>query len=176
MQLLIDQALGAYELPRCVQVRGTLDPALPLAVVSQAPRLQNAGRAELLRRAREIVRRVDGGMFGDRNLQAPEQRLLVQPVLGNLERRARRTDGGQLRERCERLAGDVLPVEGEHVAEHGELFEERGVLERPEQTRRDLGTRRVRVSIEERAVEAQWIACERQHAPELSRSHDANVR
>jgi len=114
-------------------------------------------------------------MLGHRNFQPFEQGLLVQAILRDLERGARRTNGRQLRQRRESLARDVLPVEGQHIALRSELLEKISVLERAGKARRHLSAGSIRAPIEERAADAQGIPGKRQHAPQLSRPHDADV-
>ena len=97
---------------------------LTLAVVAQAAGLQHAGHPDIASRAHKVIAAVDRGVPRHRNPQSGEQCLLVQSVLRRFERCTRRSDHRQALERSQRGAGDVFPVEGQHVAargEHGKL-------------------------------------------------------
>ena len=112
-ELLVDQRHGAERLPRGCGVCRLAHMVLAAAVVTQSSRLEHAGQADLRDRGLEIGERVDRRERRRRNLQLPEQRLLVQPVLRGAERRDRRQERfrcGDLRDRRDR---HVLDVEGD---------------------------------------------------------------
>ncbi len=117
---------------------GALDDELPLAVIAQATSLEDTRNPELADRLFELFFVIDRGVRGDRNFQAGEQSFFVQPILGHLQRGARRPNRRQLLQRRERFARNVFPIECNHVASRRQLDEGGLILQRADQDGRHL--------------------------------------
>ncbi len=108
------------------------------------------------------------------NLELLEELLFEHAILRGGERIDRRADERFVRQRAQRIDGDVLPIEGEHLGVARELAEQLRVRELADDLRRHLAGRRALRRIEEQEVEAERIARQREHAAELAGAHDAD--
>src|SRR6185437_15537291 len=121
---------------------------LTLAVVTQAPRFEYAGQPQPAGGLNQLPLAVDRRVRGHGDAQFGKQRFLREAVLGDFQRRARRPDLREFLERRERLATDVLPVEGDHVAAAGQRRELLRVLQIAGEDGCDLSARRRGAAIE----------------------------
>ena len=174
---LVDQRHAAEAQPGPLEVLVRADAHLALAVVAHAACLEDPRQTDLAHRALELSARADRAPARGGNLEPLEQTLLGDAVLGGGERRDRRTDaraaraGGML---AQRLDGDVLPVEGQHLTILREPLQHLRIGERCMDHGGDLAGRGLPRGIEEEKVEPERITGERQHAAELAAADDAD--
>src|SRR5688572_5245289 len=162
----------------CVAFRRVADPAdadLSLAVVSEAARLQDAGRAERRKRALKVRDRVHGGIGCDRNAEALENPLLGQAVLRDLERARRRPYGPDARDGPRRRDRHVFPVEGDDVDAAREAGQPRAVVEVPGDDFGDRRARHVSAAVVHRELEPERDPGEGHHPAELAGADDADA-
>ena len=106
--------------PCVLRQHGVVDHRLSLAVVAQPTRLQHGRRPDPFHRRTELVRRRHRFVRSGRQAHLVEERLLVHPVLGDLERLRGREDRRELHQEASGLDGHVLELERHHVGAVGE--------------------------------------------------------
>src|SRR5688572_2718540 len=161
-----------------VAFRRVADPAdadLPLAVVAEAARLQDAGRAECRKRVPKVRVRVHGGIGCDRNAEALENPLLGQAVLRDLEGARRRPYGPDARDGPRRRDRHVFPVEGDDVDAAREAGQPRPVVEVPGDDFGDRRARYVAAAVVHRELEPERDPGEGHHPAELAGADDADA-
>src|SRR5438477_1040463 len=109
------------------------------------------------------------------NLEPAEQRFFREAVLRNLQSPARRAHQGFGLDGPQRAPGNIFPVEGEHVAALGELLEQGGIFQLSDHDGCNLPARRAGAAIQKQAAHPERIARKRQHASQLSRTHDTDA-
>jgi hypothetical protein len=172
-QLLVQQRGRAQLIPGGHSLlRGAHD-GLPLAVIAHPACLEHTGHTDVAQRAPELGARADGLPTCRRDPQPLEQPFLADPVLRRRQRRNRRRYARLPWQRPQRVDGDVLPVERQNLASPCQLREPRPVGKRTVEQRRDLTGRSTRGRVQKQEVQAERIACQREHAAELAGTDDA---
>ena len=159
--------------PRRVGVGGGPQHRLPFAVVAEPPRLEDGGAAQAGERPVEVSAIADGHEGGHRHAELPEERLLGETVLGDLEGRRRRKDGHAGGETVGGGHRHVLEFVGHGLQALGEAVEGRRVVVRSHDQLADGARRRAGVRVEDAEAEAQRKAGQREHPPELAAADDA---
>ena len=115
--------------------RRLLDDALPLAVVAETARLHEGREPDVLDRAEA----------GSRDPEPPEELLLDEPVLAELER----ASIGHRADAARRFDGDVLELVGDDLGTVGEAIEQVGIVVCADDELSDLARARVGRRVEE---------------------------
>ena len=137
-QPLQDRRHLADRAPRILGEHRVADHGLALPVVAQPTRLQHGGRPDALDRVAELIRRRHRFVRGARQAHLVEERLLVHPVLGDLERLRRREDRRQLHQEPGGIDRHVLELERHDVGAVGEPGERLAIVVVTHDARRDL--------------------------------------
>jgi len=116
LKFFVDQSGAADRSPSLVDLAPAAQNELSLAVITQAPCLEQPWKSEFANRAKQLISVVDRGMCRNRDTQLGKQRFFRHAVLGHFERRARRAHPRQFLERRERAPGDIFPVKSEDIA------------------------------------------------------------
>src|SRR5437868_3760471 len=167
-ELLYDQLRAAERSPRGIDRRLFSKHALTLAVVSQAPRLQNGWQSYLLDGRAKIWQRIYGKKRRRRNFQLAEKSLFEQAILGDLERFERRKDLHPFRDEFDRGQWYALELIGGDIDAVQESLERApvGVVSGNQFT--DLADWSARIRIEKFELDAQLVTGDRQHPPQLT--------
>jgi hypothetical protein len=111
-----------------------------------------------------------------RDFELGKQSLFRETILRHLERRPGRANLRDFFERFERTAGNVFPIESDDIAARCQFCKQRRVLEASDEAGRHLRPGRVGAAIKKQAPYPERISGQREHAPQLARSHDTDVR
>src|SRR6185437_9197813 len=151
------------------------DHALPLAVVTEAARLQDRRQTNRCDRRVEFLARIDGAEFRRRDAERLEERLLGDPILGHLERPRRRINRDAFGEPSRRFHRHVLELVRDDVGSLHEAVKGLEVVEFAANVRANVGGARLGRGIENGGADAQRVAGERDHSPELSAAENAET-
>ena len=150
---------------------------LALAVVAEAPRLEDRRRAGRAERGSKLRWRADFGKSRGGDAEAGDEVFLGQSILGDRQhlrvrqhRRARGQEGRGLRRHILELVGDHIDIGGEAV-ERGVI----GIVGAGDPMHHIEGGR-VRTGSEDMAFESEARGREREHAAELAAAENADRR
>ena len=159
------------------EVASVPDRRLPLAVVAEAPRLQDRRPPELGHRARHAAGRVDGDERRGPDAEGRQKLLLDKPVLARGQRRRVGPDGAQGGQHLGRARRHVFEFVGDHLDAGGECLQRRLVLVGRHRGRaRDLEGGAVGVGAIHVGAQPEPRGGERQHPPELAAAENADRR
>ena len=180
LALEVDEALedrwrAADLVPGRDRVRAVADQGLAFAVVPEPPGLEHGRPADRIERRRQIGRSVDPAVRRGRDLQARDEILFDQAVLGGREHnRIRQHRPARGQKGCG-LRRHVLELIRDHIDVLDEAIECGGVVVIGERRApRHVEGRRIRIRRVDVALEAEPRGGERQHAPELAAAQDAD--
>ena len=91
------------------------DERLPLAVIAEAPGLQDRGQLHMRQRIAQALLVMHVGVIGDRDAEPAHEVLLNETVLSDGERIGRRIDRSLFPGDFERAGRHVLELAGDHV-------------------------------------------------------------
>src|SRR5690606_10326664 len=155
----------------------SLEPPLPLAVISQPPGLQDAAAGKGGERFRKTLVMIDLPESGGWNADAVEVLLLDKPVLRHFERPGPGQDRNFRRKPSRCLDRHILEFVGDDVAAAGELGERRRiVIGRDDLAVGDLRGRTVGARFQNDCPVGKARRRHRQHAPELAAAENADGR
>ena len=152
--------------------RGTVGGAevcLALPVIAEPSGLEHRGQSGSADGPVQIGGRVDGGERGRGKAKAPEEPFFAQSILTDRKGTAVRTHRAMLFQDINRLGGDVLELEGNHVNASGKRGQSGliAVVGRCGPVR-DVTRRGIRPRLEHMATKSQTCGGDRQHTPELA--------
>ncbi len=166
----VDQRLPAQQLPDVVDIAGAPQHRLSLAVIAQPPRLEHARQTNRGNGRGQVVAAVHGDETGRGNVQFREEALLGKPILRGGQRDGWGVDGHALRQvfRCGHR--HVLELVGDHVQPVGKVIQQIQVGVTADQMFGQVTGGRIRRRVEETKTQAQRVASQRQHPPQLASS------
>ena len=151
------------------------DERLPLAVIAEAPGLQDRGQLHMRQRIAQALLVMHVGVIGDRDAEPAHEVLLNETVLSDGERIGRRIDRSLFPGDFERAGRHVLELASDHVHARGKGAERSFVLEGSDRARRgDVEGRRARLIGINVAVQPEPRRGECQHAAELAAAKNAD--